>query len=72
MASADTRSGTHSLNVAGAASGTPDPYLVGSASGGGTADTFAGGSATGFNYLTSAGGQGSGSAKGSTNSVFDL
>jgi hypothetical protein len=53
------------------ASFIPTVTVNGMPYGGGTAATSAGGSAMGFNALTSAGGLGSGSAKGSTNSVID-
>jgi hypothetical protein len=65
-------SGNGSLNAAGMASFIPTVVVEGKyICTIGTADTSAGGSATGFNALTSAGGQGSASAKGSTNSVVD-
>jgi hypothetical protein len=73
--SADTAgsgSSTGSLNVAGTATIAPQQYGTGRASGGGTANTFAGGSAMGFIDLATAGGQGSGSATaGRINSGID-
>jgi hypothetical protein len=62
-------SGAGSFTVASAGRGsnpTPTYYFVGMLSGSGTAQTVAGGSATAFNDVTSAGGRGSGSAAGNT------
>jgi hypothetical protein len=76
-------SGTGSLNVAGAGSGstaidyTNDPngyvvpFLFGTAVGSGKAQTTAGGSASGFNDLGSAGGLGSGASQGSANGAIN-
>jgi hypothetical protein len=74
-------SGTGSLNVAGAGSGSTAtdyangiavPLLFGTAVGSGTAQTSAGGSASGFNDLGSAGGLGSGASQGSANGAINI
>jgi hypothetical protein len=69
-------SGTGSLKVTG--SGTVDkvpdafsPYNIGATSGGGTAQTSAGGSVKGFNDMTTAGGRGSGSAQGNATGAIN-
>jgi hypothetical protein len=66
-------SSTGSLVVVGAvvADNNPGQQIVGAITGGGTAEIFAGASATGYNELASAGGRGSGSAAGSTDNVID-
>jgi hypothetical protein len=71
-------SGTGSLNVAGAGSvkiAMLDPFPaippVGTAVGSGKAQTSAGGSASGFNELGSAGGLGSGGSQGSANGAIN-
>jgi hypothetical protein len=66
--------GTGTLNVTGSANFNTRPmeaYMTGYAFGSGTAKTAAGGSATAFNMLNSAGGLGSGMATGTATGVLD-